>query len=50
MKRFKVLIGMLVAALVLVGCTTTGSNMHKDSMVKCPMCGHEFNVPGDSQP
>lgn len=42
MKRFKVLFGILVAALLLAGCASTGSHMD-NGMVKCPMCGHEFN-------
>lgn len=50
MKHVKVLFGMLVAALILAGCATTGTNMHDDGMVKCPMCGHEFNVPNDPEP
>lgn len=49
MKRVKVLFGLLVAALILAGCATTGTNMH-DGMVKCPMCGHEFNMPNDPEP
>jgi uncharacterized lipoprotein YajG len=44
MKRFKILFGMLVAVLLLAGCATTGSNMHETPMVKCPMCGHQFNT------
>ena len=49
MKRFKVLLGMLVAAIVLAGCATTGSNMDGDATVKCPACGYEFNVPNDPE-
>lgn len=45
MKQFKILVGMLVAALVLAGCATTGNHMHEDGMVKCPMCGHQFSAP-----
>lgn len=45
MKRFKVLCGMLVAALILAGCATTGTKMHDEGIVKCPLCGHEFNYP-----
>ncbi|MGE4544146.1 MAG: hypothetical protein AB7D06_08555 [Pedobacter sp.] len=45
MKRFKVLFGILVAALLLAGCASTGSHMANGdtgSTVKCPYCGHEF--------
>jgi hypothetical protein len=42
MKRFKVMFGMLVMALLLVGCATTSSNTDATPMVKCPLCGHEF--------
>lgn len=44
MKRFKVLFGILVAALLLAGCASTGSHMDESPMVRCPMCGHEFNT------
>ena len=48
MKHNKVLLGMLVAAILLAGCASTGSQMHEGASVKCPMCGHEFNAPSDS--
>ncbi len=47
MKRFKVLFGILVVVLILAGCATTGNRHHENGMVKCPMCGHEFNEPNN---
>lgn len=44
MKRFKILLGMLVAALLLAGCAATGSKMQEGASVKCPYCGHEFSM------
>lgn len=42
MKRFKVLFGVLVMVFIFSGCAAT-SKHQENGMVKCPMCGHEFN-------
>lgn len=46
MKRARVILGMLLVAVFLAGCATTGAG----NAVKCPACGYEFNVPNDPEP
>jgi len=48
MKSINVLLGMLLAALLLAGCATTGMKSSEDAAVKCPACGFEFNQPSEA--
>ncbi|MEZ4601136.1 MAG: hypothetical protein R2940_15205 [Syntrophotaleaceae bacterium] len=48
MKRIKALVGMILAALLLAGCATTGTRSSDGATVKCPACGYEFNTPSEA--
>jgi hypothetical protein len=48
MKRINALLGIVVAAILLAGCATTGARSMEGEAVKCPACGFEFNQPSEA--
>jgi hypothetical protein len=48
MKGIKALLWLVVAAILLAGCATTGGRMDEGRTVRCPACGCEFNVPSEA--
>jgi hypothetical protein len=48
MKRINALLGILLAAILLAGCATTGARSVKGETVACPACGYEFNPPSEA--
>jgi hypothetical protein len=48
MKRINALLGILLAAILLAGCATTGARSVKGGTATCPACDFEFNPPSEA--
>jgi uncharacterized lipoprotein YajG len=47
MKRYNILLGLLLATFLFAGCATTGMQSSEDPTVKYPASGYDLNQPSD---